>query len=99
MLPGLAFSHSSHSLSVKTALPLYASGRSKGILLRKSYVPCMSGSPDGVFGGVYVDGGGGHFARSASVSPCVAWLPCAQAPGGAIRVPRTIIPIRTLYDI
>src|SRR5262245_43382284 len=58
LLATIRFSYAAASSGVNTALFANSAGRSIGVTVRKSQIPCMSGLPSGVRGGF-------HFAAGA----------------------------------
>src|SRR5258706_7325983 len=48
------FSYAAASAAVSVGFPANSGGRSIGVTVRKSQIPCMSGFPSGVRGGVHL---------------------------------------------
>src|SRR5262245_50482371 len=73
LLATIRFSLAAASSGVSTALFANSAGRSIGVTVRKSQMPCMSGFPSGVRGGF-------HFAAGAVEDDLAAWPATETAP-------------------
>src|SRR5689334_23377502 len=87
----MVFSQSSDSCGVKNSFPLSSSGRSTGVPVALFQIPCKSGWPSGVRGGVHA-----FFAAAGEVLAAV----CADSvPAAASIRPASEIKMRKLIAL